>query len=81
MLDANKVITFHDSNMAMASNMQIIREDLLSYVSHFVGLGCYFFNFVRLICYISQIIGLILLCFLECWISLTKYHYSFYFQF
>jgi hypothetical protein len=41
MLDVAKVITSHDGNMPMVSNMQIIGQYLLSYVSHFVGLGCY----------------------------------------
>jgi hypothetical protein len=65
MLDAiaNKVIASHDGNMAMVSNMQIIGQDLLGYVSHFVGLGCYVSNFVQLVCSISHITGLVLLCF------------------
>jgi hypothetical protein len=43
---ANNVIASHDGNMAMVSNMQIIGQDLLGYVFHFVGLGCYVSNFV-----------------------------------
>jgi hypothetical protein len=38
---ADKVIGSHDGNMAMVSNIQIIGQDLLCYVSHFVALGCY----------------------------------------
>jgi hypothetical protein len=59
----DKVIASHDGNMAMVSNMQIIGQDLLGYVSHFVGLGCYVSNFVQLVCSISHITGLVLLCF------------------
>jgi hypothetical protein len=66
---ANKVIASHDGNIAMVSNMQIIGQDLLGYVSHFVGLGCYVSNFVRLVCSISHITGLVLLCFQKCWIK------------
>jgi hypothetical protein len=43
------VIASHDGNMAMVSNMQIIGQDLLGYVFHFVGLGCYVSNFVWLV--------------------------------
>jgi hypothetical protein len=33
--------------------MQIIGQDLLGYVFHFVGLGCYVSNFVWLVYFVS----------------------------
>jgi hypothetical protein len=59
----DKMITFHDGNMAMVSNMKIIGQYLLVYFSHFVGLGCYVFNFVRLVCF----------CFPNYWISFAMF--------
>jgi hypothetical protein len=29
-------------------------------------------------CYVSQFVGLVLLCFLECWINLTMYYYYYF---
>jgi hypothetical protein len=48
--------------MVVVSNMKIMGQYLLVYFSHFVGL----------VCFVSQTTALVLLCFLECWISLTS---------